>query len=381
MSIQLSSTLRTTLRRHRDRACLDASELFAVLDACSIVHVGIAEPLVLPMTFGRIGDRLYLHGAVTNGLFAQAFAAGAEVCVSATVVDGLVVARSAFHHSMNYRSATIFGPLLEVEGDEKAAAARAILERALPGRALECRLPSSAELRATRFVALDLGEASVKIRRGPPISSATDDVLPFWSGVVGLASQSAHSWSEGDGEPPPSVCRAILDRVSGLTGQGAVDDFVISGDPRRVDLDVVLRWLRDDSYWASDLTLARLLRSIQGSYPAGVYDSKGVQVAFARVITDKQTFAWLADVFVARDLRGRGIGSALVRWLVEHSELRGLRRWLLGTKDAQALYQPFDFEPIESAPSSPTLFMQRRRRDIADPSRTRAEALVEPSET
>ena len=313
----------------------------------------------LPMAFGRIGDRLYLHGAIANALLGGGVAR--EVCVCATKVDGLVLAKSAFHHSMNYRAAVIFGSLVRVEGDEASRALDAIVNHALPGRSAECRAPTDAERRATLVVALDLTEASVKVRAGGPRDSEADLALPHWTGVLPIAERMGTP-IVGDAtagtvaraqEPPPSVIAAALLRAPRLEGdvshRGAEESrsFVLRGDPTRLDLPRVLSWLRA-TYWAGDLDLARLLRSIQASYVVGAYDASGTQVGFARAVTDGETFGWLADVYVEERARGRGIARGMTRFLVEHPRFARLRRWMLGTRDAQGVYGALGFEEVEA---------------------------------
>ncbi len=369
LSTPLSPTARTAVRRHPERALVDRAALHALLDDCLVVHVAVpsegdAAPTVLPMAFGRLGDRLYLHGAIANALLRGG--TSREVCVCATRVDGLVLAKSAFHHSMNYRAAVIFGVLTPVDDAEAARALDAIVDHALPGRSAECRAPTEAERRATRVLALDLAEASVKVRAGGPRDAEGDLALPHWAGVLPL-DERMDAPIVGDGttaELPASVIAAALQRAPRLDGAvihgvgggdrrgdrvGDRDDrdrggaFDLSGDPRRLDVPRLLGWLRA-TYWADDLDLARLLRSIQGAYVVGAYDAGGTQVGFARAVTDGETFGWLADVYVDERARGRGLARALTRFLVEHPRFSRLRRWMLGTRDARAVYAPLGFE-------------------------------------
>jgi nitroimidazol reductase NimA-like FMN-containing flavoprotein (pyridoxamine 5'-phosphate oxidase superfamily)/GNAT superfamily N-acetyltransferase len=343
----IAPTPRTRLRRHPERAVPDRGVLHAILDETPIVHVATTTergPLALPMAHGRIGDALYLHGARANGILG-ALAAGAEACVTATIVDGLVLARSAMHHSMNYRCAVVLGRAVDVADDgEKRRALDAVLEHALPGRAAETRAPADDELRATRVVRLSLDEASVKIRRGPPIDDADDLALPCFAGVVPLASRADLPVRENDAPLPPSLERALLARAPNV-GRTREASFDLDGDPLRHDLDRVHAWLRDESYWAGDLTREVLVRSIGGALALGAYDADGAQIGFARLVTDRATFAWLADVFVDRAHRGRGVASAMVRRFRALPELSGLRKWMLGTRDAHALYARFGFTP------------------------------------
>ncbi len=335
---------RTTLRRHPERARPD--ELYAVLDDAMIVHVGVVTargPLVLPMAFGRIGDRLYLHGAVANGLL-KASCDGADVCVVATHLDGLVLAKSTFRHSMNYRSAVVFGPLRLVDDPEEIASALdAITDHALPGRSTEARSPNDAERRATKVMAMELAEASVKVRSGAPSVSDEDALVPAWTGVLPLTLRTGTPETV-DALPSAALRAAILARAPRLGGSVDVGAYTVDTDPTRLDLDRVLGWIRDESYWGQSLTEERLLRSLHGAFLVGVYDASGTQVAIARVVTDEVTLAWLGDVFVDEGHRGRGLGRAMCRFVVDHPRLMDVRKWLLGTADAHPLYRSLGFE-------------------------------------
>jgi nitroimidazol reductase NimA-like FMN-containing flavoprotein (pyridoxamine 5'-phosphate oxidase superfamily) len=183
---ELSSTARTALRRHRERGRTDRDELYDVLDAGLICHLGVIAdgvPRVLPTGYGRAGDVLYLHGSSANATF---MAGGdQEVCVTVTHLDGIVYARSVFNHSMNYRSAMIFGVArLVTEPAERTAALRAITEHLAPGQWSYARQPTRKELAATSVLALPLAEASVKIRTGGPSDEPEDHAMDVWAGVV-----------------------------------------------------------------------------------------------------------------------------------------------------------------------------------------------------
>lgn len=143
------------------------------------------QPYVVPTVHARIGSQLYLHGARANRMLTT-LAGGAPACVTATLVDGLVLARSALHHSMNYRSVMVLGAAREVVGDEKPEALRAIVEHVAPGRWADVRQPTEAELVGTLVVALPIDEASAKVRVGPPLDDAADYALPAWAGELPL---------------------------------------------------------------------------------------------------------------------------------------------------------------------------------------------------
>ena len=176
--------------RKADRGRYDRETVRAILDEALVCHVGLCvdgRPRVVPTTFVRIDDHVYLHGAVGNAAL-RALAGGAEACVAVTLLDGLVLARSAFHHSMNYRSVVLFGRATAVtDEDEKREALLAIVERMVAGRANSTRPPTPEELRATLVVRLPIGEASAKVRTGGPVDDEADYDLPHWAGVIPLA--------------------------------------------------------------------------------------------------------------------------------------------------------------------------------------------------
>ena len=186
----LEQTPRSRLRRKADRGRHDRPTVEAILDEALICHVGFAvdgRPWVVPTAYARIGDQLYLHGA-TGNFALRTLASGVEVCVTVTLLDGLVLARSAFHHSMNYRSVMLFGRAEPVtDDDEKERALLAIVEHMEPGRTSDTRPPTAEELRATLVVRLPIHEGSAKVRTGPPIDDPADLALDHWAGVIPLS--------------------------------------------------------------------------------------------------------------------------------------------------------------------------------------------------
>ncbi len=187
----VAPTDRVRVRRLAERGRYDRATVEAILDEGFVCHVGYVDPAspgpaVIPMGYGRIDDRLYLHGAPANATLRQA-SSGMPVCVTVTLVDGLVIARSAFHHSINYRSVVIYGTATEVtELNEKRAALAAFVEHIVPGRGADARPPTAAELRATRVIRVPLDEASAKVRAGGPKEDPEDLALPVWAGQVPL---------------------------------------------------------------------------------------------------------------------------------------------------------------------------------------------------
>ena len=188
MSQPLVTTDRTRVRRLPDRGTDDRVTAYEVIDEAYIAHVGFVvdgQPRVLPMTYGRDGDVLYLHGAVGNAMLRASI--DMEVCVTITLLDGLVLARSAFHHSMNYRSVVLLGPARKVEDDEeKRRAFDCIVEHVLAGRTQVARPTDESELRKTLVLALPIDEGSAKVRTGGPVDDEEDMDLQVWAGVIPL---------------------------------------------------------------------------------------------------------------------------------------------------------------------------------------------------
>lgn len=190
---QFTQTTRTRMQRLPKRGHYDRETIHRILDEALICHVGFVEhgqPFVIPINFARVEDTIVLHGAKASRLLKH-IEAGNPICIEATIVDGLVLARSVFHHSVNYRSVVLFGTGKAVtEEHEKMAALEAVTEHLIPGRWKEARLPNRKELRATRVVSIQIDEASAKIRVGPPGDEAEDYSLPVWAGLLPLQEKS-----------------------------------------------------------------------------------------------------------------------------------------------------------------------------------------------
>ncbi len=188
-SEQLERTPRTTLKRLRQRGSYDAATVHAILDEALTCHVGFVadgQPYVIPTIHARAGDVLYVHGSAASRML-RTLAAGVPVCVTVTIVDGLVLARSAFHHSMNYRSVVILGTAVEVTDEaERLRAFETIVEHVVPHRWKDVRPPSAQELKATSVLRVPLVEASAKVRTGGPVDDAADMSWPCWAGQIPL---------------------------------------------------------------------------------------------------------------------------------------------------------------------------------------------------
>jgi nitroimidazol reductase NimA-like FMN-containing flavoprotein (pyridoxamine 5'-phosphate oxidase superfamily) len=200
-------TDRTRLRRRAQRGSHDRAVIDAIVDealVCHLAFVGAAGPMVLPTTHVRVGDHLYVHGSAVNAMLTT-LAGGVDLCVAITLLDGLVLGRTAFHHSVNYRSIVAFGRATLVEDPAiKRRALAALIEKVEPGRSAACRPPNDKELGATLVLALPLDEASAKIRTGPPVPDDGEDAaLPFWSGVIPIVT------SRGAPNAAPAEAAAI----------------------------------------------------------------------------------------------------------------------------------------------------------------------------
>jgi uncharacterized protein len=171
------------------RASYDREAIDAILDEAMVAHVGFAvdgQPYVIPTLHARVGDTVYFHGS-SGSRTIRALAAGAPACLTVTLLDGLVLARSAVHHSVNYRSAVVFGKATPIEGlSERTAAIQAFTERLIPGRWDEVRPPTDKEVKAIQVLAMPLTESSAKVRTGPPVDDEEDYALPTWAGVIPL---------------------------------------------------------------------------------------------------------------------------------------------------------------------------------------------------
>ncbi len=205
---------RNRVRRHAERGRYDREAVHEILDAAWLGHVGFVidgQPHVIPMLYARDGDTLYLHGALRSRLLAL-MGRGAPLCFTVTIVDGLVLARSWMHHSVNYRSVVVFGHARPVRARaQKLEAMRLLVDHIIPGRAADSRGPSETELRATEIVALTITEASAKVRAGGPVDLESDLELPIWAGVLPLQTTAGEPQADEYCTPavPPSYVRSF----------------------------------------------------------------------------------------------------------------------------------------------------------------------------
>jgi uncharacterized protein len=216
-------TPRTTVRRLPARAAYDAATVNAILDEALLCHLSFVvdgHPFGLPTIHARVGEVLYVHGSAASRMLRTA-AGGAPVCVTATLLDGLVLARSAFHHSMNYRSVVVLGRASLVEDlDEKRAALEAVVEHVAPGRSVEVRPPTPLELKGTSVLRLPIEEASAKVRTGPPVDDEEDYALPVWAGVLPLSLRPGAPVADPRLAPATPIAPSVAARLRGSARLG-----------------------------------------------------------------------------------------------------------------------------------------------------------------
>jgi uncharacterized protein len=193
-------TGRTQVRRYPNRAVYDKAQVYGVLDEGFLCHVGFVadgQPFVIPTGFARSGDQIYIHGSAASRML-RTLHQDVDVCVTVTLVDAFVLARSGFHHSMNYRSVVVLGKArLVTDREEKLNALRSFTNHIVPGRWDEVRPPTDKELKATTVLALPLNEVSAKMRTGGPIDDDEDYALPIWAGIVPVRTQMGEPVSDG----------------------------------------------------------------------------------------------------------------------------------------------------------------------------------------
>jgi uncharacterized protein len=205
------------VRRGAGRARYDRETVDAIVDAALIAHVGTirdGKPLVIPMLCLRDGDWLLLHGSPAAGTVMRG--RGRDVCVTMTLLDGLVLARSAFHHSLNYRSVVVLGQAEVIsDEDERARVLERFMERLVPGRGATLRPTTTAEVRQTAVLRVSLARASAKVRSGPPVDDEADLGLPIWAGVLPVTTRIG----DPEPEPPPQADLPVPDHVRDLSGK------------------------------------------------------------------------------------------------------------------------------------------------------------------
>jgi nitroimidazol reductase NimA-like FMN-containing flavoprotein (pyridoxamine 5'-phosphate oxidase superfamily)/GNAT superfamily N-acetyltransferase len=352
---------RTQLKRHPERGSHERATVEAIIDEAPLCHLAFVidgQAMALPTAHVRIDDQLYLHGAAANRML-RSLRDAARASATFTLVDGFVLARTAFHHSMNFRSAVVFGPIAEVtDRDEKLLALHALIEHMAPGRMQELGQPSDAELNTTLVLRLSVEEASAKVRTGPPLDGPADHALDVWAGEVPIelrAKRPVRDPALRTEQLISGAAEARAARHNPETRERWHGDYLLSTDHSRLQFAFIHRFLAEESYWAHGVSEDDLHHAIGRSLCFGVYRD-GQQLGFARVVSDRTRFAYLCDVFVQREQRARGLGRALIDFVLEHPEVRNVQRFVLGTRDAHAFYEPFGWQ---RAPSERYMVRQR----------------------
>jgi len=343
----------TRLKRHPERGSHERTGVEAIIDEALLCHLAFVvdgQAMALPTAHVRIDEQLYVHGALANRMLCSLRAA-TRASATFTLLDGLVLARTAFHHSMNFRSAIVFGPIIEVTDlDEKRLVLHALVEHMAPGRMQELGPASEAELNTTLVLRLSIEEASAKVRSGPPLDAAADHALPVWAGEVPVELRTRPARRDPGLHVQQLVSNAAAAQVARHNSEISErwhGDCLLSSDASRLQFEFVHRFLAEQSYWARGVTQAALREALDHSLCFGVYQANE-QLGFARVVSDRTRFAYLADVFVRDDRRGRGLGRALIEFVLAQPAVRNVERFLLGTRDAHALYEPFGWERAAS---------------------------------
>ena len=206
---------------HSERGKYDRETLYGILDESLICHISFVSNghvFNIPMIFARAGNSVYIHSSIGGRLY-ENLSSGTDICLTATLLDGMVVAKSAFHSSMNYRAAMIFGKFKPVDGvKEKMSVARTITEKMIKGRWSDCRLPKENELRATGFLRLELQDFSCKVREGDPVEDPSDMDLPYWSGVVPISLQMGQPKAATSKGPEPKLPEYLKEGSRTVTG-------------------------------------------------------------------------------------------------------------------------------------------------------------------
>jgi len=364
-SPDLALTPRTTLKRHPERGTHARASIHAILDEALFCHASVVvdgTPRVMPTAHARVGEHVYLHGARANRLLGE-IASGKPACVCVTLLDGLVFARTWFHHSMNFRSVVLYGIGSEViDPAEKQAALASLVDKAAPGRTREARPPTPQELGSAVVVRLPIEEASAKIRTGPPVDGPellSDDC---WAGELPIRLSTLPPVDDAALRAGTTSSVAVGERSRTLASGASIPyerrqgDLVVSTDRGRIDFSLVHRFLAEDSYWARGVDSWRQRLAMAHSVSFGLYRGDR-QLGFARVVSDYARFAFLQDLFVVPSARGAGLGKWLVSVVLEHPNLSNVDRWLLGTADAHGLYERFGFVRVDGR------YMIRRRNE------------------
>jgi uncharacterized protein len=357
-------TQRTILKRLPKRGVFDRQKIYEILDEGLVCHLGFsidAHPFVIPTGYGRLNDDLFIHGSAASRTL-RTLAGRVEVCVTVTIIDGLVLARSAFHHSMNYRSVIIFGRAVIVEEPaKKMRALRAFSDHIVPHRWDHVRGPNDSELKKTLVLRLPLAEASAKIRTGPPLDDESDYDLPIWAGEIPL--RLAAQTPVPDPRLSPEVAvPSYVESYLGYSKRSPPTDVMIrrAGSQDAAAVASILekafveyRELYTEKGYAATVLTAEDVKARMAEGPIWVaLDSAQIVGTVAAVAKDEGLY--LRSMAIVPEARGKRIGKLLLKQVERFAVTHGHKEMTLNTTPflsrAIALYEHFGFTRSDNGP-------------------------------
>ena len=355
----IAPTARTALKRLPKRAVFERDRIYEILDEGFVCHLGFSidgHPFVIPTGYGRLGDELFIHGSVASRTL-QTLAGQVEVCVTVTLVDGLVLARSAFHHSMNYRSVMIFGTASVVDdAEEQRRALRAFSDHIIPERWNDVREPNASELKKTLVLRLPLTEVSAKVRTGPPLDDEADYALPTWAGEIPL--RLVPQLPIPDPRMPPTT--TVPDYLTSYL-QTKRDDYRVKIRRANASDASAIREVLEQAfieyrplytpkgYAATAIGTEEVLERIsEGPVWVALLDQECVGTVSA-VVKDKDLY--IRGMGIVPTARGKRIGEKLLKLVEQFAANEGFNRITLSTTPflsrAIRLYEMFGFQRVE----------------------------------
>ncbi|HEY6660039.1 MAG TPA: GNAT family N-acetyltransferase [Pyrinomonadaceae bacterium] len=356
----ITPTARTTLKRLPKRGVFERQRIYEILDEGFVCHLGFSidqRPFVIPTAYGRLDDTLFIHGSAASRTL-RALAGGIEVCITVTLVDGLVLARSAFHHSMNYRSVMVFGTASVVEDpEEKMRALRAFSDHVLPQRWNDVREPNESELRKTLVLRLRLEEASAKVRSGPPLDDDVDYLLPTWAGEVPLKVVAQNPVADPRLAPSsqlPPYLKSFVERTQAnyrtQIRLANIDEASAISNLLEAAFTEYRSLYTREGYKATAITRGEVAKRMsEGPMWVALLDDQIVGTVAAVAKNDS---LYIRGMGIVPEARGKRIGEELLRHVEKFAVDEGYKRLTLSTTPflnrAIRLYEGFGFERINT---------------------------------
>jgi nitroimidazol reductase NimA-like FMN-containing flavoprotein (pyridoxamine 5'-phosphate oxidase superfamily)/ribosomal protein S18 acetylase RimI-like enzyme len=348
------------LKRLPKRGVFERQRIYEILDEGFVCHLGFSinqRPFVIPTAYGRLDDALFIHGSAASRTL-RALAGGIEVCVTVTLVDGLVLARSAFHHSMNYRSVMVFGTASVVEDrEEKTRALRAFSDHVLPQRWNDVREPNESELRKTLVLRLPLEEASAKVRSGPPLDDGDDYLLPTWAGEVPLKVVAQIPVADPRLSPSshlPVYLKTFVERTQAnyrtQIRLAKIDEASAISHLLEAAFTEYHSLYTREGYNATAITTGEVAKRMsEGPMWVAVLDDQIVGTVAA---VAKNESLYIRGMAIVPEARGKRIGEELLRHVEKFAVDEGYKSLTLSTTPflnrAIRLYEGFGFERINA---------------------------------